>query len=423
MVRFMSLLGAAVILITGCGGSDPTESSLPLGSPTAPSDAPPSDAPPSDAELLIDLERVAIDLLEPTAAVAVPPELYGSDSTMLIAERGGVVRVLDVGPATPSLSDPVIDISSDVTTGTEQGLLGVAITPPPDARLLLSYTNGEGNTRLDSYSVSARSVETPGNPPLVVDPSTRRNLLAVDQPFSNHNGGHIEIGPDGLLYMGLGDGGSGGDPHGNAQDRSTLLGKLIRLDPYADSAGAAVPDDNPFVGVRGVRPEIWATGLRNPWRFSFDPVTGDLWLADVGQDRFEEIDHVTAASGGARGANFGWDLFEGHEPFADADPAPPPASDGPFVEPVHVYGHGPGCSITGGRVYRGATIPGLVGMYLFSDFCDGTIRALETRPDGTTHSRDLGVEVDQPVGFAEDLRGEQYVISLSSGVHRIIPVE
>lgn len=420
------MLGLLAMVLAGCARDDTDHARGPTTVTSAPTSAPDPGDDASIETLTIAVERIDVDLDSPTAAVAVPGDGPGARTGLLVAERRGVVRFVDTGDWALSPSAPLIDVSADVSTDGERGLLGIALTTDTPPRLVLSYTNRAGDTRVDSYAVT-QGHDTQGDgaaaggTPLAVDATTRVELLAIDQPFTNHNGGHVEIGPDGFLYIGVGDGGSAGDPYGNAQNPATLLGKLLRLDPRADSPRTAVPDDNPFVGVPGARPEIWSTGLRNPWRFSFDPPTGDLWIADVGQDRFEEINRVTPRQGGAKGANFGWDLFEGHEPFSDADPAPAPFSDGPFVEAVHVYPHGPGCSVTGGRVYRGGAIPELVGRYLFSDYCDGTIRALDPQPDGTTPSHDLGVSVDQPIGFVEDGDGEQYVISLSRGLYRIIP--
>ncbi|MCZ7525056.1 MAG: PQQ-dependent sugar dehydrogenase [Acidimicrobiia bacterium] len=220
-----------------------------------------------------------------------------------------------------------------------------------------------------------------------------------------------------MLYLGLGDGGGAGDegrghaPGGNGQSLGTLLGKILRLDPRAAGSGPyAVPADNPFVGVEGARPEIWVYGLRNPWRFSFDRATGDLWIGDVGQNRWEEIDLIPA--GAAAGANLGWNLLEGTHEFRGA---PPPGA----VPPVFEYPHSEGCSVTGGYVYRGPRIPQLAGAYLFTDYCDGTIRALRVE-DGVLVEADLGVATRGPTSFGEDRTGELYVLS-AEGVLRIDP--
>ena len=362
----------------------------------------------ADAEL--GLVRLEVDLDQPIAAVAAP-----SGNALLVAERAGrVVEVsLDQDGGVIGV-EPVIDISDAVADMSgERGLLGIAVDPDA-GQLLLSFTRGsDGASQLDAYALD------PGSSSTVVDESTRRNLLDVDQPFANHNGGHVALGPDGMVYVGLGDGGGQGDPEGRAQDRSSLLGKLLRLDL---SAPDGVPADNPFVDTEGARPEIWATGLRNPWRFSFDRETGDLWVADVGQNEIEEITVLRAADGGGRGANLGWDLFEGTAEFDDADPAPGDASAGPFTDPVFTYTHDQGCSITGGVVYRGEQVPSLRGRYLFSDFCTPGLRSLSADAAGGSDSS-LGLELPSVVGFAEDARGEVYVVSLDEGLHRLVQTD
>lgn len=390
------------------------------------------------------LRRVEVDLDAPIAAIALPTKPVdvndddhsrgagernrkvertndvGAANGLVVAERRGIVRVVTFDGDKAVLSSPVIDISDDVSTEMEQGLLGLALNPSL-TRLILSYTNSDGDTRVDSYPIRWNSDNTGETPPFVAERRASTELLAVDQPFPNHNGGHIEFGPDGMLYVGLGDGGAGGDPSGNAQNRSTLLGKLLRLDADASDKAERTPKDNPFVATRDARGEIWATGLRNPWRFSFDPQGQALWIGDVGQDRFEEVNLVTESDGYGRGANFGWDLFEGNQKFDQPDPAPSPASDGPFIAPLYTYEHGPRCSITGGVVYRGTAITALVGAYLYSDFCDGTIRTLVVSSDSAARSQSLQVSVDQPVAFANDTRGEVYVLSLTDGIFRITP--
>ena len=226
------------------------------------------------------------------------------------------------------------------------------------------------------------------------DPSSARTVLFVRQPFANHNGGDLLFGPDGDLYVGLGDGGSEGDPQGNGQSLSTLLGKMVRIRPTPNGpAPYEVPAGNPFVGASGARPEIWAFGLRNPWRFSFDRQTGDLWIGDVGQDQWEEIDRQPAGSSG--GQNYGWNLTEGDHPYNGASPPPN------WVRPVYEYSHDTGgCAVVGGYVYRGAAIPALRGAYLFSDNCDGRIMGLRIRGGRTAGVRPLGARVASRVLFA-----------------------
>jgi glucose/arabinose dehydrogenase len=245
-------------------------------------------------------------------------------------------------------------------------------------------------------------------------PDERRTLLTIEQPFANHNGGNIVVGPDGMLYIGLGDGGGGGDPVEAGQDLGTRLGALLRIDPGAgDPYG--VPSDNPFVDAEDARDEIWAYGLRNPWRFSFDAATDELYIADVGQDAREEINWVAAGEGA--GANFGWNLMEGTLEFAGDEPED-------HVPPVHEYEtRGPqGCSITGGYVYRGSAIPELVGAYLYSDFCEATLYAIVVEDGEVVDEGDLSVGGEQIVSFAQDADGELYLLDFGGAVRRIDPV-
>ena len=419
----VTLVGVAVLAMTGAACSSDNSDSVgsgsaensPAGNGATGSDASGNRATTTIAgapaeEVSVSLVRLDVDLDEPIAAVAVP----GGDS-LLVAERAGtVVEVMLDTDGDVTGVEPVIDISDRVGgLDGERGLLGIALDPD-GSQLFLTYTRSDdGADQLVSYALRS------GDGPVVVDESTRRTLLDVPDPFANHNGGNIAFGPDGMLYTSFGDGGSSGDPEGNGQDRTTLLGKILRIDP---SAPDGIPADNPFVdGTDGERPEIWATGVRNPWRFSFDRTTGDLWVADVGQDRIEEVSVLAASEGGGRGANLGWDLFEGNDTFDDADPAPGAASSGPFTEPVFTYTHDEGgCSITGGVVYRGEDIPALSGSYLFSDFCQPGLRALRMDEDGAVTESSLGGDVPSVVSFAEDPDGEVYVVSLDEGLFRLI---
>jgi glucose/arabinose dehydrogenase len=307
------------------------------------------------------------------------------------------VRVL-----TPDgLGEPVLDISAETTTDGERGLLGIAFDDE-FAHLYLSFTDRSGHTRVDELAVVAGQLR----------PETRRTVLTQEQPFANHNGGHLAFGPDGMLYIGLGDGGSGGDPLDAGQDLGTLLGKLLRIDP-AGGEPYAVPPDNPFVDDPAARPEIWAYGLRNPWRFSFDAATGDLWIADVGQSAREEVNR--AAAGGDGGENYGWSRMEGTLPYSGEEPAD-------HVPPVFEYGTGPRrCSITGGYVYQGDAIPELRGDYVFSDFCEGELRALDLDAGRVVGETRLGVDGGAVVSFVEGPDRELYVLDLDGPVRRIDP--
>ena len=323
------------------------------------------------------------------------------DPTLYVAEKTGRVVAIRRGVVSAT---PVLDLTSRVSQGEEQGLLGIAFSP--DGRYLYAdFTDTAGNTHVTQWAFTGGRAE----------PASERTILYVRQPFSNHNGGQIAFGPDGDLYTGLGDGGSEGDPLGNGQRLTTLLGKILRIRPTpAGPRPYIVPAGNPFVGPSGARPEIWAYGLRNPWRFSFDAKTGNLWIGDVGQNEWEEIDLLPAGRGG--GQNYGWNLTEGDHSYNGATPPPN------WVRPIYEYSHADGgCAVIGGYVYRGTAIPGLDGAYLFSDNCLGGIAALRVRGGRVVAERGLGVRVPSPSSFGEDGRGELYVLSLEGGVYRITP--
>ncbi len=328
----------------------------------------------------------------PTAGAA------GPQDTVWIAERAGTVRVL----GDDGLGEPVLDISDKTTTDGERGLLGLAFDER-FAHLYLSYTDLEGTSTVDEFAVQDGTVRE----------DTRRTVLTQEQPESNHNGGAITFGPDGYLYIALGDGGGGGDPQGNGQKLDTLLGKLLRIDPQGGDP-YAIPEDNPFADDPDARGEIWSYGLRNPWRFSFDAGSGDLLIGDVGQSDWEEIDWAPASSPG--GENYGWSQMEGTHPFRGGTE---PAN---HVPPIHEYDRtGLGCSVTGGYVYRGEAVPGLAGQYVYSDYCDGTLRSLEIEDGRVTGEHDLGVNGGEVVSFAQDGDGELYVLAIGGTVSRVDP--
>ncbi len=349
-----------------------------------------ADPPAGTAEAAVELTTVA-EARNPSAGTA------GPGGTLWIAERAGTVRVLDGS----GLGEPVLDISDETTATGERGLLGIAFDP--DFRhFYISFTDREGTSTVDEFAVADGAL----------DPDSRRTVLTQEQPYANHNGGQIAFGPDGMLYIGLGDGGAGGDPHDNGQNLGTLLGKLLRIDP-AGGDPYAIPEDNPFVDDARARGEIWAYGLRNPWRFSFDAGNGDLWIGDVGQNRVEEIDRAPGGSPG--GENYGWGRMEGSEVFDGEEPAN-------HVPPVHEYGRGGlGCSVTGGFVYRGTALPELAGQYLFSDYCDGTVRALQVENGEVTGETDLGVSGGSVVSFVQGGDNELYVLDLGGPVQRLDP--
>lgn len=347
-----------------------------------------ADPPADSAQAAVELTTVA-EAQSPTAGTA------GPGDTVWIAERAGTVRVLDDS----GLGEPVLDISDETTVGAERGLLGIAFDPAFE-HFYISFTDPEGTSTIDEFAVADGAL----------DPASRRTVLTQEQPYSNHNGGQIAFGPDGMLYIGLGDGGGGGDPHDYGQSLGTLLGKLLRIDPSGGDP-YAIPEDNPFVGDEQARGEIWAYGLRNPWRFSFDAETGDLWIGDVGQNRVEEIDYAPGSSTG--GENYGWGRMEGSEVFDGEEPAN-------HVPPVHEYGRdGLGCSVTGGFVYRGTAIPDLAGQYLFSDYCDGTVRALQVENGEVTGETDLGVSGGEVTSFVQGGDNELYVLDIGGPIQRL----
>ena len=387
------LVLSPLVWLTACNGSPtapPTASpsvSTGVASPTPTS----SSAPFSSVH--IRLRRIAT--LDQPISMAV----RRGDPTLYVAEKTGLVVAIRAGRVS---SAPVLDLRGRVSQGGEQGLLGIAFSP--DGRSLYAdFTDTTGNTHVTQWALSGgRAV-----------PSSERTILFVRQPYANHNGGQIAFGPDGDLYVGLGDGGSEGDPQGNGQNLDTLLGKILRIRPTTSGPRPyTVPSDNPFVGRAGARSEIWAYGLRNPWRFSFDAKTGDLWIGDVGQNEWEEVDVLPAGSGG--GQNYGWNLTEGFHPYNGASP---PAN---WTRPVYEYSHAHGgCAIIGGFVYRGSAIPGLRGAYLFSDNCLGGIAALRVVGAKVIGERGLGQHLVSPSAFGRDASGELYVLSLDGGVYQV----
>jgi glucose/arabinose dehydrogenase len=315
---------------------------------------------------------------------------------LFILEQPGLVRVVQGGDPLPT---PFLDIRTRVEDGgNEQGLLGLAFHPqyPQNGFFFLNYTGQDGDTFISRFSVSSD--------PNLADPASETILLRIAQPYGNHNGGHLVFGPDGYLYIGTGDGGSGGDPQGNAQNPDSLLGKMLRIDvdrgdPYA------IPADNPYA-YGGGRPEIWAAGLRNPWRYAFDRATGDLYIADVGQNQWEEVHFVAADQTGVppAGGNYGWDYWEATHPFEGDPPA-----GVEMIPPIWEYDHALGCSVTGGYVYRGV-YPDWRGVYLYGDFCSGTVWGLLRDSAGAWQNAPLFQTGANITSFGEDQNGELYLI-------------
>lgn len=320
---------------------------------------------------------------------------------LFMVEQGGQISILKNGE---TLAERFLDITVRVQSGGERGLLSLAFSPdyPSSGNFYVWYTQPGGATVLSRFKVSAD--------PDIANPDSEEIILIVPQPEPNHNGGRLQFGPDGMLYLGLGDGGGSDDPQGNGQKGSTLLGKLIRIDVDPVHGTYAVPADNPFLGNSSIRNEIWALGLRNPWKISFDPETGDLFIADVGQEALEEVNFQAAGSTG--GENYGWSDMEGTEcNVANCNPSR-------LTLPVTEYTHADGCSITGGEVYRGSAYPNLYGFYLFADYCTGRIWSLKNI-DGnwlTTLLADTDFRI-QTFGLAED--HSIYVTNRSGGVYLI----
>ncbi len=347
---------------------------------------------------------------KPIAVVEKPTHIANAgdgSGRLFLVEQRGTVRTVKNGRLRNA---PFLDIRDRVGCCGERGLLSIAFPPGKGARsrFYVNYTDRRGTTIVSRFRVSAKDPDR-------ADRRSEEILLRIEQPFRNHNGGQLAFGPDGLLYIGTGDGGAAYDPFGNGQSKSTLLGKLLRIDVEGDNAPYAVPETNPFVHDQSARPEIWAYGLRNPWRFSFDRLTGGLYIADVGEGTYEEIDYQPAGSPG--GENYGWNIMEGsHCLFGKKC-----ASAG-RVLPVAEYHHRLGCSVTGGMVYRGTKYPSLAGLYLYGDFCSGRIWGLRSER-GTGMSAEVAKTELAISTFGEDEDGELLVADYASGgIYPIIPV-
>lgn len=327
---------------------------------------------------------------------------------IFVTQQGGLVRVFPNEQQAPEAAI-FLDISGRVSEeGNEEGLLGLAFDPRfAENGFFYVYYSAGGPRR----SVVSRFSQSQDNPE-VASPHSELVLLEVEQPFSNHNGGQLAFGPDGFLYIGLGDGGLAADPMGNGQNRGTLLGSILRLDVAGatENSRYRTPADNPFVGQPGARPEIWAYGLRNPWRFSFDTATGRLWAGDVGQNLWEEIDLI------GKGLNYGWNTMEGFHCFS-----PQTACDDTGLElPVVEYPNGADCSVTGGHVYRGARLAALYGAYIYADYCSGKIWGLRQNGESVTEHRLLvHSDVKEITSFGEDLAGNIYILSRNEGIYQL----
>ena len=386
--RCAPLLGlGAYLLAVGCDGTR----SITSGGLTAP-----------PAVTGLTLQPVASGLADPILLLAPPADT----SRLFIVEKQGTVRIIKNGAL---LSTPFLDIQSLVSTGGEQGLLGMAFEPDyaTSGRFIVSYTNTAGDTRIARYHVSAN--------PDVAAPATDEILVSEAQPAENHNGGMVAFGPDGMLWIGLGDGGGGNDEYGNGQSKDDLLGSMLRID-VSGATGYTIPSGNPYSAPD--RPELWNIGLRNPWRWSFDRQTGDLYIGDVGQSTREEINVALTANGRSPGANYGWPITEGNI-------CRPPTSGcniSGLTSPALDYPHGGACSVTGGYVYRGTRLSGIQGTYFYGDYCGRWVRSFRMLGPVVTEEKswpalDPGADI---LSFGEDARGELYVLSADGAVNRIV---
>lgn len=388
--RFHLLLCLGLLFmlpLVGCGGGS--------GSGASGSSSTPNRPPPQLA-----LATFATGFVSPVG-LETPDDGTGR---LFVIEQGGAIRIIQNGSV---LATPFLDVTLLVESGGEKGLLGLAFHPNFNAnrRFFINYTRRVG---VQLQTVISEFSPTSGDPNLA-DPTTERQLLIVDQPFDNHNGGQLAFGPDGFLYIGLGDGGSAGDPLGNGQSLLTLLGKILRIDvdgPFTPGKQYAIPADNPFV-LGGNLPEIWAYGLRNPWRFSFDRPTGRMFAGDVGQDSFEEVDLIT------RGGNFGWNIMEGNHCY----PPGSSCSSAGLIPPITEYGHDAagGLAVIGGFVYRGTSIPGLAGVYVFGDLSSGHVWGLQEITPGNWQQTLLLTHSLTVSAFGQNASGELFLVDYGNG--------
>ncbi len=375
---------ALIALLAACGGGDDD------GGPTEPD-------PPDDFDIVA-TPVVTTGLSQPVHLAAVP-----GDDRLFVVELGGVIRIIEGGAVLPT---PFLDISAKVTSGGERGLLSMAFDPQyaQNRRFYVNYTDVNGDTRVERYVAS----EADAN---VADPDSDELIIGIDQPDPVHNGGHIAFGPDGMLYIAMG---GGGQNPAQSQNLEGLLGKLLRLD-VRGAAPFAIPPDNPYVSHASNRAEIWASGLRNPWRIAFDAPSNRIYIADVGQDVTEEINIEPVSSAGL---NYGWNIMEGRDCYVTAS-----CDEGGLVLPKHSYSHGDGrCSISGGAVYRGSAMSAVLGHYFYADLCADGVRSLRLAGNSVTDHRLWNVgDLGNIVSFGTGGDGELYVVSITGGVHRLEP--
>ena len=391
-VASVAAVGVAALLVVavlgGCSRPQPSAVQTP-GAVTPPVAERPSPPVPL-AQLKLSIEPLWRDF---TAPLYLTNAGDGS-GRMFVVEQGGRIRVIHYGSVRVI---PYLDVSGIISTGGERGLLGLAFSPDfaQSGRIYVDYTDAQGNTVVARYTADDPTSDEPRW-------SAPETVLRVKQPFANHNGGCLQFGPDGMFYVGMGDGGSGGDPNGNAQNSASFLGKLVRI----DASGTTF------------KPQVYAKGLRNPWRFSFDTSSGALWIGDVGQDAWEEIDYVATPTAGL---NFGWNRWEGTHPYPEKSKA---GSKGGFTFPIHEYPHPEGESVIGGYVYRGQNYPALVGTYVYGDFVKGWIAAIRlTAPDGSTLAKPetatLLQSATRPASFGVDERGELYLVDYRGTIYAV----
>lgn len=395
-IRFLAVLLPLFAFVVACGsGGGPPEPTPTVGKPTA------TTIPVADS---FTAKLVLGGFTRPTMVT----NAGDGSNRLFVLEKPGRIRVIKAGLL---LAEPFLDISSLVkSNSSEQGLLGLAFHPDfeKNGRFFVAYSAQNADNTVAEYRVA-----TPGAD--VASTSTGKVLLAVPDQYANHNGGMLAFGPDGFLYISMGDGGSGGDPNGNGQNLNSLLGKLLRVDVNSGSP-YGIPATNPFVPRSDARNEVWAYGLRNPWRFTFDRETGDLWIGDVGQNKYEEVDFQGADSKG--GENYGWNTMEGNHCYKPESGC----SEQGLVKPVFEYDHGQGCSVTGGYVYRGKAIPSLVGRYLFADYCQTTLWATTKDAGGTFTTNKIGKVPEGVSSFGEDEAGEVYLsIDGEGAIYRLVP--
>jgi glucose/arabinose dehydrogenase len=404
-------LAAGALLLAACssdGGSSTPSTDAPSTSGSSPSSTAAETTAPDTTVPVTESTAPPTTVPLATGAVAFTPYATGltkpvditfrpGDTMLYVVQQDGRIVTLKDG----KVAATVLDISGKISSSNEQGLLGMAFHPT-EPLAYVDYTNPAGDTVIAEFAVKADGS---------FDAASERTVLGIDQPYPNHNGGKVVFGADGFLYIGLGDGGAANDPQRHALDLGSYLGKILRIDPVATGGKPyTVPADNPFAGTAGAKPEIWSYGLRNPWRFDFDTETGDLWIADVGQNQWEEVDLSTTADGAGKGVNFGWSAFEGTHRF-NAD-----QSDADVTPPIWEYPHGDeGCSVSGGAVYRGSTIASLVGWYVVADYCSGKVWALQAGAGSTLAGNVPLGTVASPSAVVRGPDGELFVLAHADG--------